>query len=46
MVPSTYQKLEGAQANAMLRLLDVLEELDDTQNVYSNFDFNEAEGAA
>lgn len=43
MVPSTYQKLEGAQNNAMLRLLDVLEDLDDTQNVYSNFDFDEAE---
>ena len=42
MVPSTYQKLEGAQANSMLRLLDVLEDLDDTQNVYSNFDFDEA----
>ncbi|WP_419806773.1 YebC/PmpR family DNA-binding transcriptional regulator [Terriglobus sp.] len=46
MVPSTYQKLEGAQANAMLRLLDVLEDLDDTQNVYSNFDFDEATVAA
>ena len=46
MVPSTYQKLEGSQANAMLRLLDVLEELDDTQNVYSNFDFDEAQVAA
>ena len=46
MVPSTYQKLEGAQANAMLRLLDVLEELDDTQNVYSNFDFDEETVAA
>ncbi len=46
MVPSTYQKLEGAQANAMLRLLDVLEDLDDTQNVYSNFDFDEAVVAA
>ena len=46
MVPSTYQKLEGAQANAMLRLLEVLEDLDDTQNVYSNFDFDEATVAA
>ena len=46
MVPSTYQKLEGAQANAMMRLLDVLEDLDDTQNVYSNFDFDEATVAA
>lgn len=46
MVPSTYQKLEGPQANAMMRLLDVLEDLDDTQNVYSNFDFDEAAVAA
>ncbi len=46
MVPSTYQKLEGSQNSAMLRLLDVLEELDDTQNLYSNFDFDGAEVAA
>lgn len=46
MIPATYQKLEGTQANAMLRLLDVLEDLDDTQNVYSNFDFDEATVAA
>ena len=42
MVPSTYTKLEGTQAAAMLRLLDALEDLDDTQNVYSNFDMDEA----
>lgn len=42
MIPSTYQKLEGSQANAMLRLLEVLEDLDDTQNLYSNFDMDEA----
>jgi YebC/PmpR family DNA-binding regulatory protein len=41
MIASTYQKLEGAQAAAMLRLLDVIEDLDDTQNVYSNFDMSE-----
>jgi YebC/PmpR family DNA-binding regulatory protein len=46
MIPSTHQKLEGAQATAMLRLLDVLEELDDTQNVYTNFDMDEATMAA
>lgn len=45
MVASTYQKLEGTQNSAMLRLLDVLEELDDTQNVYSNFDFDDAQAA-
>ncbi len=43
MVASTYQKLEGAQANAMMRLLETLEDLDDTQNVYSNFDMDMAE---
>ena len=43
MIPSTYQKLEGSQANAMMRLLEVLEDLDDTQNVYSNFDMDAAE---
>jgi YebC/PmpR family DNA-binding regulatory protein len=41
-ISSTYTKLEGTQANAMMRLLEVIEDLDDTQNVYSNFDFDEA----
>ena len=45
MVASTYQKLEGAQASAMMRLLETLEDLDDTQNVYSNFDMDMAEVA-
>jgi YebC/PmpR family DNA-binding regulatory protein len=43
MVASTYTKLEGAPANQMMRLLEVLEDLDDTQNVYSNFDMNAAQ---
>ena len=46
MIPNVYQKLEGSQANAMMRLLEVLEDLDDTQNVYSNFDMDEAHVAA
>jgi YebC/PmpR family DNA-binding regulatory protein len=41
-IASTYTKLEGSQANQMMRLLEVIEDLDDTQNVYSNFDFDEA----
>ena len=41
-IASTYTKLEGTQANAMMRLLETIEDLDDTQNVYSNFDFDEA----
>jgi YebC/PmpR family DNA-binding regulatory protein len=40
MVASTYTKLEGATASQMLRLLEALEELDDVQNVYSNFDMD------
>jgi len=46
MVPSTYTKLEGSQAAAMLRTLETLEDLDDTQAVYSNFDMDEKEMAA
>jgi YebC/PmpR family DNA-binding regulatory protein len=45
MIASTYQKLEGPQANAMVRLLETLEDLDDAQNVYSNFDMDMAEVA-
>ena len=40
MVASTYTKLEGAAANQMVRLLEVLEDLDDVQNVFSNFDMD------
>ena len=40
MLASTYTKLEGQQANAMIRLLEALEDFDDTQNVYSNFDMS------
>ncbi|MGB8260396.1 MAG: YebC/PmpR family DNA-binding transcriptional regulator [Terracidiphilus sp.] len=40
MVASTYTKLEGAPAAQMMRLLEALEDLDDTQNVYSNFDMD------
>jgi YebC/PmpR family DNA-binding regulatory protein len=41
MIASIYTKLEGTQATAMQRLLDVIEDLDDTQNVYSNFETDE-----
>ena len=40
MVASMYTKLEGSSANQMIRLLETLEDLDDTQNVYSNFDMD------
>ena len=40
MVASTYTKLEGKEASQMIRLLEALEDFDDTQNVYSNFDMD------
>jgi YebC/PmpR family DNA-binding regulatory protein len=40
MLPSTYTKLEGPAASQMIRLLEALEDLDDVQNVYSNFDMD------
>ena len=41
MVPQTYTKLEGHQANTMIRLLEALEEHDDVEHVYSNFDIDQ-----
>ena len=46
MISSTYTKLEGTTAGQMMRLLDTLEDLDDAQNVYSNFDMDSAPVAA
>jgi YebC/PmpR family DNA-binding regulatory protein len=43
MLASTYQRLEGSTANQMVRLLEALEELDDVQNVHSNFDMDAAQ---
>jgi YebC/PmpR family DNA-binding regulatory protein len=40
MIASTHTKLEGNPANQMVRLLEALEELDDVQNVHSNFDMD------
>jgi YebC/PmpR family DNA-binding regulatory protein len=43
MIPKNLMKLEGKNAQAMLRLSEALEEHDDVQNVYSNFDVDEKE---
>ena len=40
MVASIYNKLEGTAASQMVRLLEALEDLDDVQNVHSNFDMD------
>lgn len=42
-VPDNYVKLEGSNVKTMLKLSEALEEHDDVQNVYSNFDFDEKE---
>jgi YebC/PmpR family DNA-binding regulatory protein len=41
MVPQNYIKLEGPAANQMIRLLEAIEDQDDVQNVYSNFDMDQ-----
>jgi YebC/PmpR family DNA-binding regulatory protein len=40
-VPQNYIKLEGAAATQMIRLLEALEDHDDVQHVYSNFDVDQ-----
>lgn len=42
MIPQTSVPVEGGQAKQVLALLEALEELDDVQNVYGNFDIPEA----
>ncbi len=43
MVPKNLVKLEGKNAAGMLRLSEALEDHEDVQNVYSNYDIDEAE---
>ncbi len=45
MEPSTTVNLEGKEAETMLNVADALEDLDDVQNVYANFDISEEEMA-
>ncbi|UFS69091.1 YebC/PmpR family DNA-binding transcriptional regulator [Geomonas sp. RF6] len=43
MIPQTQVKLEGKQAENMLKLMERMEDCDDVQNVYANFDIAEEE---
>jgi len=43
MIPKNLVKLEGKNAAGMLRLNEVLEDHEDVQSVYSNFDIDESE---
>lgn len=41
MVPQSHIKLDGKEAEQMLKLMEELEDHDDVQNVYANFDIPE-----
>ncbi|HPV51342.1 MAG TPA: YebC/PmpR family DNA-binding transcriptional regulator, partial [Smithella sp.] len=41
MIPSNTVKLEANKAEQMLKMMEKLEDNDDVQNVYSNFDIDE-----
>ena len=43
MIPQNYIKLEGADAKLMLKLYEAIDDHDDVQKVYSNFDIDEAD---
>ena len=40
MIPQNYIKIEGRDATAMLKLYEVLDDHEDVQNVYANFDMD------
>ncbi len=42
MEPTTTVALDGEEAQSMLELVDSLEDLDDVQNVFANFDISDA----
>jgi len=46
MVPQNTVKVTGKDAEQLIRLMDALEEHDDVQNVYANFDIDEKELAS
>ncbi len=43
MIAQTYKKLVGREAQSMLKLMEALEDHDDVQHVWSNFDVEEKE---
>jgi len=43
MIPQNYIKVEGKTAQQLVKLMEALEEHDDVQHVYANFDIEESE---
>jgi transcriptional/translational regulatory protein YebC/TACO1 len=43
MIPQTSVKVEGKAAQQVIKLMEALDEHDDVQHVYANFDIDESE---
>ena len=43
MIPQNLTPVEGKQAESLMKMIDVLEDNDDVQNVYANFDISDEE---
>jgi YebC/PmpR family DNA-binding regulatory protein len=43
MIPQNLNPVEGKQAESLMKMIDVLEDNDDVQNVYANFDISDEE---
>ena len=43
MIPQNYVKLAGKEAQQMLKLMEALDDHDDVQHVWANFDIEEKE---
>ena len=43
LLPENYIKLDGSKAQQMVKLMDAIEEHEDVQHLYSNFDFDARE---
>ncbi len=43
MIPQNMNPVEGKQADSLMKMIDILEDNDDVQNVYANFDISDEE---
>ena len=43
MIPQNMTPVEGKQAESLMKMIDILEDNDDVQNVHANFDISEEE---
>ena len=41
MVPKSFKRIEGREAEQVLKLMESLDEHDDVQNVYNNYDIDD-----